>query len=143
MQCKHWSARQVGIGVVRELNGVVAASRAAGGFVVTGGTFTRRAWQFSQKSGVELIDGVKLESWSREAGQKRAEDTIRATPGPVTETPALTRAVELMTCPKCGSGMVRRVAKLGAYGDRSSGDAVGIRDARLRRTAEKDACEDA
>ena len=36
VQCKHWRKRQVGVTVVRELNGVVSAQGAHGGFVVTG-----------------------------------------------------------------------------------------------------------
>ena len=104
VQCKHWRSRQVGVTVVRELNGVVAARKAAGGFVATGGSFTREAWHFAQDCGLELIDGEKLESLIREVEQKRAEK-------PAT-SPAL--ASESVQCPKCGSAMVKRVAKQGS-----------------------------
>lgn len=46
VQCKHWRALRVGVQPVRELYGVMAAQRAAGGFVVTSGTFTDEARQF-------------------------------------------------------------------------------------------------
>jgi restriction system protein len=40
VQCKHWRKEQVGVTVARELNGVMAAAGAQGGYVVTGGRFT-------------------------------------------------------------------------------------------------------
>ena len=40
VQCKQWRAFKVGVDVVRELYGVMAARGAAGGFVVTSGRFT-------------------------------------------------------------------------------------------------------
>lgn len=40
VQCKQWKAFKVGLDVVRQLYGVMAARGAAGGFVVTSGTFT-------------------------------------------------------------------------------------------------------
>lgn len=60
VQCKHWRAQQVGVTVVRELNGVIAAIRAHGGFVVTGGKFTQEAREFAQKTRIELMDGNRL-----------------------------------------------------------------------------------
>jgi len=42
VQCKHWRKRQVGVTVVRELNGVVSAPGAHGGFVVTAGSSRAR-----------------------------------------------------------------------------------------------------
>lgn len=66
VQCKHWRTQSVGVGVVRAMRGVIAARQAAGGFVVTGGSFTREACEFAQEAGVELIDGTKLESLIRD-----------------------------------------------------------------------------
>ena len=43
VQCKQWRAFKVGVDVVRELYGVMAARGAAGGFVVTSGRFTDEA----------------------------------------------------------------------------------------------------
>ena len=100
VQCKHWRAQSVGVTVIRELNGVVAARGAAGGFVVTSGSFTGDARAFAASCGIELIDGQQLGSM---IGPQRL-----ASP-PATLTAA---------CPKCGSTMVRRVAKKGAYAGR-------------------------
>src|SRR5664279_4543245 len=56
VQCKHWRKHQVGVTVVLELNGVIEAQRAHGGFIVTGGEFTREAREFAQTCAIELID---------------------------------------------------------------------------------------
>jgi restriction system protein len=60
VQCKHWRKREVGVTVVRELNGVIAAQRAHGGFIVTAGQFTREAREFSDSCAITLIDGPAL-----------------------------------------------------------------------------------
>jgi restriction system protein len=60
VQCKHWRKRQVGVTVVRELNGVMSALGAHGGFVVAGGEFTREAREFARTTKIELIDGSAL-----------------------------------------------------------------------------------
>jgi|HubBroStandDraft_1064217.scaffolds.fasta_scaffold203629_2 restriction system protein len=61
VQCKHWRKQQVGVTVVRELNGVIAAQGAHGGFVVTGGQFTPEARVFAESCKIELVDGSSLE----------------------------------------------------------------------------------
>jgi len=60
VQCKHWRKDQVGVTVVRELNGVMAAADAQGGFVVTSGQFTREAQEFAKGTQIELLDGEAL-----------------------------------------------------------------------------------
>jgi restriction system protein len=60
VQCKQWKAFKVGVDVVRELYGVMAAKGAAGGFVVTSGRFTADATVFASGRNVTLIDGVQL-----------------------------------------------------------------------------------
>jgi restriction system protein len=61
VQCKHWRKRQVGVTVVRELKGVIAAHGAHGGFLVTGGEFTKEAREFADSCKVRLIDGASLD----------------------------------------------------------------------------------
>jgi len=65
VQCNHWHKHQVGVTVVCELNGVMAAQRAHGGFVVTGGEFTSEARDFAQTCAIELIDGPSVENLIR------------------------------------------------------------------------------
>jgi restriction system protein len=61
-QCKHWRARHVGIVPVRELYVAMEARGAAGGFVVTSGSFSPEARSFAEGRNVELIDGSHLNS---------------------------------------------------------------------------------
>ena len=60
IQCKQWKAYKVGVEVVRELYGLMAAKGATGGFVVTSGRFTAEATNFASGRNVNLIDGPKL-----------------------------------------------------------------------------------
>jgi restriction system protein len=61
VQCKHWRKLQVGVTAVHELNGVIAAQGAHGGFVVTGGQFTPEARALAKSCKIELVDGSALE----------------------------------------------------------------------------------
>lgn len=99
IQCKHWRAQQVGVGVVRELYGVMAAEAAAGGFVVTSGRFTRDALEFAKGRNIELLDGHDLQHFIR--GSESAQARLAAI---TNETPM---------CPSCGGEMVRRTARRG------------------------------
>jgi restriction system protein len=93
VQCKHWRKRQVGVTVVRELNGVIAAQRAHGGFVVSGGQFTREAREFADSCAIKLIDGPALDELMGD------QPLVRSAP----------------FCPRCGTSMVERKAKQGRF----------------------------
>lgn len=107
VQAKRWRAQRVGVEVIRELYGVMAAKGAAGGFVVTSGRFTDEAQAFAQGRNVELVDGAVLRTWiedrSPRAGGARPQAS-EPTPGRGASSPA---------CPVCGKAMVRRTAKRG------------------------------
>ncbi len=60
VQCKQWRAYRVGVDVVRQLYGVMAARGAVGGFVVSAGQFTADACKFVEGRNIELIDGAQL-----------------------------------------------------------------------------------
>lgn len=75
VQCKQWRAFKVGVDVVRELYGVMAATGAAGGFVVTSGRYTDEASAFASGRNVRLVDGPKLHALIRQAV---AWDTLHA-----------------------------------------------------------------
>ena len=120
VQCKQWRAFKVGVDVVRELYGVMAARGAAGGFVVTSGRFTDEATQFAAGRNVALIDGPKLHAMLREAKASGARPIARAAAKPASApstppaaAPAQTRA-DAPSCPLCSQPMQRRVAKRGA-----------------------------
>jgi restriction system protein len=81
VQCKHWRKQQVGVTVVRELNGVIAAQGAHGGFVVTGGQFTPEARAFAESCKIELVDGSSLQRLIRDvASVLRRPDLRRELP---------------------------------------------------------------
>lgn len=111
VQCKQWKAFKVGVTVVRELYGVMAARGAAGGFVVTSGRFTEEAKAFAGGRNIRLIDGpalLRLIRRGRPASQPVPE-LGRGDAVAVTST-----AIAAPTCPACAKSMVRRVAKRGA-----------------------------
>lgn len=113
VQCKQWRAMKVGVEIVRELYGVMAARGATGGFVVTSGRFTDDATQFASGRNVRLIDGPQLQALIHQAkaasgrGVRPASDVATAKPVTPFETAA-------PACPVCSKPMVRRVAKQGA-----------------------------
>lgn len=112
VQCKQWKAFKVGVDVVRELYGVMAAQGATGGFVVTSGRFTDAATDFSQGRNLKLIDGPMLVKLIRHA--KSSHGTMK---NPDVATPhKMATNVEsaIPTCPRCVQKMVRRSAKRGA-----------------------------
>lgn len=106
VQCKHWRALRVGVEPVRELYGVIHARRAAGGFVVTSGTFTDEAKRFAEGREVELIDGAALAGAIR---QQLAPARIEPTLGSLSEAANATPV-----CPVCKAPMQLRKASRGA-----------------------------
>ncbi|MCY3760727.1 MAG: restriction endonuclease [Gemmatimonadetes bacterium] len=60
VQCKNWSSNRVGVGVVREMVGVMVDAGAAGVIIVCSGRFTRDAWAFARGKAVRLVDGRAL-----------------------------------------------------------------------------------
>lgn len=111
VQCKQWKAFKVGVKVVRELYGVMAAQNAKGGVVVTSGVFTQEAKDFADGKNINLMDGDKL---------RRVIESVRSKPVAAQPTEIATKMVEASPmCPKCGGGMVKRVAKQGGSAGRS------------------------
>jgi restriction system protein len=70
VQCKHWKAYKVGVTTIREFYGVMAASGAVGGFVVTSGVFTQEAKSFAARINIDLIDGSELATLIKKVPQK-------------------------------------------------------------------------
>ena len=109
VQCKHWRAHKVGVEVVREFYGVMAAKGAARGFVVTSGRFTAEATAFAQGRNIELIGGAQLKDLLAIAGSSEAG--IAATS---TRSNQWDGEMTMVVCPLCSSPMVKRLAKRGA-----------------------------
>lgn len=117
VQCKQWRAYRVGVDVVRELYGVMAAKGAAGGFVVTSGRFTDEATNFANGRNVKLVDGPKLHALIRQAQgaspRRSAPETTGSNAAPMRE-PAASFAPPVPECPNCARPMIKRTARRGA-----------------------------
>jgi len=114
VQCKQWRALKVSVTVVRELYGVMAASGAAGGYVVTSGTFTPDALAFAAGKNIKLIDGPELVKLIREGRQwAHVEAPINQPVGTIGSTAP--HEADGIACPLCQKPMVRRTAKKGVH----------------------------
>ena len=109
VQCKQWRALKVPVNVVRELYGVMAAQGAAGGYVVTCGSFTDDAKAFAEGRNIWLINGAQL---------KQMADSVKKNAGapstPAADAPA-PAGETAPACPRCGAPMVRRTAQRGEH----------------------------
>ncbi|AKH68794.1 topoisomerase-like C4 zinc finger-containing protein [Spongiibacter sp. IMCC21906] len=103
VQCKHWRSLKVGVPVVRELYGAIAAEGAVGGFVATTGQFTADAKRFVKGRNIELLDGQKLKRQMTKNGASNGQTQTSTKPPPPTAA----------DCPLCNSLMVVRIAKKG------------------------------
>jgi len=109
VQCKQWKSWKVGVKIVRELYGVVAALNAGRGAIVCCGRFTEEAKMFAADKPLDLIDGDKL--WAMIVEVKKNVPAARAPSNSVQQqAPAV---AETPTCPKCGAPMVLRTARKG------------------------------
>ena len=113
VQCKQWRAYKVSVQVVRELYGVMAASGAAGGFVVTSGRFTDDARKFAEGRNVRLLDGDALFQLIRSVRDASPMNSGSAESMPRPSRPE--GAPEAPFCPRCSSPMVRRTARRGTH----------------------------
>ena len=104
VQCKQWRAQTVGVPIVRELYGAMAAHGATGGFVVTSGRFTRPALEFAASRNLTLIDGPKLHAMIQRVSQDSLVTMNAAIPIALAESPA---------CPTCLKPMTMRTASRG------------------------------
>lgn len=138
VQCKQWRAYKVGVDVVRELYGVMAAKGATGGFVVTSGRFTDEAVSFASGRNVTLVDGPKLHGLLRQAQAGAERSPAQKPAGPM--------AHPLLHQPRRWLALCARSPWFGALPNAaptpatSSGAAPAIRPAvaRARSTDSKD-----
>jgi restriction system protein len=114
IQCKQWRAHRVGVEVVRELYGLMAAEGAAGGFVVTSGRFTEEAKRFASGRNVKLVDGPALHGLIRQAQAVRPGADARVKKESVHGPQPAGHAETAPSCPVCSKPMVKRRARRGA-----------------------------
>ncbi len=118
VQCKQWRATKVGVGVVRELFGVMTARGAVHAYVVTTGVFTSESRKFARGRNITLIDGQAVEREIRRQARSKSNvtslDTRRQRTSGVKQKPVSRESLaDDPKCPECGGRMVRRVAKRG------------------------------
>jgi restriction system protein len=109
VQCKQWKAYQVGVKEARELFGLVAAERAAGGILITSGRFTADAQAFAHGKPLELIDGPRLLELVR-----LVQNGQSAIPTIAGESQKAAGSAAPPACPACGQRMVMRTSKRGS-----------------------------
>lgn len=112
VQCKQWKAFKVGVDVVRQLYGVMAAQGAAGGFVITSGTFTSDAKAFAEGRNIKLVDGAELFGLLKQAGSAGNVGAVHAATAPTSKRSTQEQEAAPF-CPNCRSPMVRRTARKG------------------------------
>jgi restriction system protein len=109
VQCKCWRDAQVSVQPVRELFGVMHAAGANAAIFVSSGAYTADAAEFARGQPIRLIDGEELSRMVNAIQEeRRSESRLEEAMAPARDIP---RAAH--TCPVCGSGMVRRIAKRG------------------------------
>lgn len=112
VQCKQYRVQKVGVKVVREIYGLVAAEHAAGGIVITSGTFTRDAVKFADGKSLELVDGVQLARLIADVQSVPGKPNVSVAqasvfPNVPDEVPSAP------SCPVCDREMVLRMARKG------------------------------
>ena len=120
VQCKQWRATKVGVAIVRELFGAMAAAGATGAYVVTSGVFTKEAQRFAEGRNITLVDGDALQILIAQAQETKAAlvegESPNGRPDRVYDRPepAMAATEAVPQCPTCGGPMVKRVARRGA-----------------------------
>jgi len=114
VQCKQWRATKVSVMVVRELFGVMAATGAVGGYVVTSGRFTAEAKAFAAGRNVQLVEGEELSRWIAQSRQGAVfEDRVEPVAPLAQAGPAAVPPGPAIACPLCRSPMIVRTARKG------------------------------
>lgn len=107
VQCKQWRSQKVGVSIVREMFGVLTSEKAASMSIITSGMFTQEAKSFAQGKAIDLVDGTQLQQMVSQ---------VQSSPPPITVKTKQKVESQLQSqqaCPKCGSGLVLRIAKKG------------------------------
>ncbi len=113
VQCKHWRSLKVGVPIVREFFGAMAAEGAVGGYVVTSGQFTNEAKTFAQGRNIQLIDGAGLKRLMHRNQPSTPVSQPTPSPAPVAASAAPQAATDPL-CPLCKSSMIKRTARKGS-----------------------------
>jgi restriction system protein len=91
VHCKQWRAKEVAMGAVRELNSMMIVANAAGGFVVTSGTFSKEVRAFVAGRNIQLIDGATMREMLRDPETAAAFEASIMPTGVATVSPTVPR----------------------------------------------------
>jgi restriction system protein len=114
VQCKHWKSTKVGVSVVRELFGIMAAQGASCAYVVTSGAFTSDALKFANGRNIDCINGEALLRLLDRADKPTQPATAGVSNRAERGTDGVGSSVGPPSCPDCAKPMVRRVARRGS-----------------------------
>jgi restriction system protein len=106
VQCKQWKSQKVGVKVVREMYGLVAAHSAAGAIIVISGMFTQEARTFATGKTIDLIEGQQLVAMINSVKKNNSSRVEQV-------APSQSKTQEIPKCLSCGAMMVLRTAKKG------------------------------
>ncbi|MFM9917119.1 MAG: restriction endonuclease [Rhizobacter sp.] len=79
VHCRHWRSRKIDVDAVREFHALMTERRAAGGFIVTTGRFSREAMHYVRGLSLSLIDGSLLGPMLDDGRYRKAAVTPSAT----------------------------------------------------------------
>lgn len=115
VQCKQWKKYKVGVKIVRELYGVMAAEKAHRGVVATCGRYTKDAKAFAEGKPLDLLDGQALWRLVEQAKNDQAAPASSDDAANAIDTRDTSDAPNKPTCPKCNSPLVQRTARKGLH----------------------------
>jgi restriction system protein len=96
VQYKQWRSLKVGVTVIREFFGVMAAEGAVGGFVLTSGAFTTKAKAFASGRNIRLVAWAELNRWIAASRRTQSTPPVRA---PNQTNPVLVQQLSVPSCP--------------------------------------------
>lgn len=119
---QQWKSTRIDVVSVRELHNAMRARRAAGGFMVTTGNYSREAMAFASGRSIQLIDGPTLrEMLNDTAGIPTGVPTVITVGEPSVTT---TVSADAPACPICKSAMVLGMGAATAAGARGGENAL-------------------
>lgn len=99
VQCKNFYKKEIGVSLMREFLGVMAANKLTSGQFVTSSTFTADAQKFAKQNGINAVDGDRLLKMILDRTPEQQKQLLDIAYKGDYSTP---------TCASCGIKLVRR-----------------------------------
>ncbi len=120
VQCKRFTTEKVGVGVVRDLFGVVTANGANGGILVTTTTFTEGAIVWGKDKRIEFVDCEQLVAMVRQhfpSSTTLPDVYVEERASALRIERALAELKQLISspCPQCGKRLAIREGRRGRF----------------------------